>query len=119
MVPDSGRATVRNGNDACFSYFQIIWQLILDFLTLQDKHNLRILSVIIKLICTRCETNKTLSITISLTTYVMDVVKSLPHYSSKTTVTTNLMDVIKTLPHSYSKTTVIYLPFSFSLIETI
>ena len=43
-------------DDACFSYFQRIWQL---FLLQQDKHNIqhvRTLSLNIKLISTQCET---------------------------------------------------------------
>jgi hypothetical protein len=39
--------------DRRFSYFRTIWQL---FLILQDKHNIGTLSINIKLICTRCET---------------------------------------------------------------
>jgi len=66
LVSDSCRAIVRNGNrisanltedtnendynDACSSYFQIIWHLFLDFLILQDKHYIRTLLVNIKLI---------------------------------------------------------------------
>ena len=69
LVPDSCRATERKGNsisgdvtddtiendqnDACFSYFQTIWQLFLDFLILQDKHNIGTLSGNIEFICTR------------------------------------------------------------------
>ena len=72
LVPDSSRATERNGNsisadvtddtienhfnDACFSYCQTIWQLFWTFLILQDKHNIRTLSLNMKLNCTRCQT---------------------------------------------------------------
>jgi hypothetical protein len=74
LVPDSCRATVRNGfsihvdvtddtiennlNEACFSYLFVNLAVVLDFLILQDKHNICTLSLNIKLICTRCETGK-------------------------------------------------------------
>jgi hypothetical protein len=51
--------TIENDyNDACFSYFQTSWHLFLDFLTLQDKHNIRTFFVKKKLICARCETDQ-------------------------------------------------------------
>ena len=40
-------------NDACFCPFCLN---LLTFFTLQDKHNIRTLSLNIKFICTRCET---------------------------------------------------------------
>jgi hypothetical protein len=61
LVPDSCRATVRNGfsihvdvtddtiennlNEACFSYLFVNLAVVLDFLILQDKHNICTLSL--------------------------------------------------------------------------
>ena len=72
LVPDSCRATERNGNsistdvtddtiendlnDALFQIFSDNLEVVLDFLTLQDKPNIRTLSLNIKFIYTRCET---------------------------------------------------------------
>jgi hypothetical protein len=70
LVLDSCRAPERNGksissdvtddaiendkNDACISNFQTIWQLF--FVILQDKHNIRTLSLNRQLIYTRYKT---------------------------------------------------------------
>ena len=43
-------------NDACFCPFCLKLTRFLTFFTLQDKHNIRTLSLNIKFICTRCET---------------------------------------------------------------
>ena len=63
LVPDSCEATERSSNsissddtdDTCFNYLNNL-EGVLDFLILQDKHNIRTLSLNIKLICTRNET---------------------------------------------------------------
>ena len=44
-------------NDACFCPFCLNLTSFPTFLTLEDKHNIRTLSLNIKFICTRCETS--------------------------------------------------------------
>jgi hypothetical protein len=44
-------------NDACFCPFCLNLTNFPTFLALQDKHNIRTLSLNIKFICTRCETD--------------------------------------------------------------
>ena len=72
LVSDSCRATERNGNKhkrwrhrwrqwkrldrRLFQLFSDDLTVVFDFLILQDKHNIRTLSLNIQLICTRCET---------------------------------------------------------------
>jgi hypothetical protein len=47
---------IKARNDACFCPFCLNLTSFPTFLTLQDKHNIRTLSLNIKFICTRCET---------------------------------------------------------------
>ena len=71
LLPDSCGVAERNGNsissdvtddttasdynDACFNYFQ--FSRCFGLLKFQDKHNIRTLSINIKSICTRYETD--------------------------------------------------------------
>ena len=62
LVPDSYRARERNGiitgatDDAIENLKKNVIFRQLDFFILQDKDNVRTLSLNIKLICTRCKT---------------------------------------------------------------
>ena len=72
LVPDSCRATERNGNSTsanvtndiiendsnglCFSYFQMIWQVSWSSLYRRINKRICTFSLDIKLICIRCET---------------------------------------------------------------
>jgi hypothetical protein len=67
LLPDSCRATVSNNISAgvtedtierLFLHFSDNLAVVLDFLTSQDKHNIRTLSVNVKLIWTCCETGE-------------------------------------------------------------
>jgi hypothetical protein len=85
LVPDSCRATEGNGNsistdvtddtiendlnDALLQIFSDNLEVVLDFLTLQDKPNIRTLSLNIKLISTCCETAQRSSQKTRLSTY--------------------------------------------------
>ena len=56
MVDNTNKRRRKARNDACFCPFCLNLTSFPTFLTLQDKHNIRTLSVNIKFICTRCET---------------------------------------------------------------
>jgi hypothetical protein len=74
LVPDSCRATIRNGNSISgdvseniikkllerrlFMLFLHNLDIILDFLTLRDKQNIRTMSENVKFICNRCQTGQ-------------------------------------------------------------